>query len=102
LSVERWALKNLKDSTAGIRRSGLKKLSDVLFDLFDGANDGVEVRPVAGIKFGMEKFSISTNFERTAARRNQRERLDALAKIKNFGRQTDGLRRVVSDDAVFD
>ena len=50
----------------------------------------------------MEQFAFSANFESAAARRNQRERLDALAEFENFGRQTDGLRRVVSNDAVFD
>ena len=42
------------------------------------------------------------NLESAAARGNQRERFDALAELKNFRRQTDGLRRVVSNDAVFD
>ena len=50
----------------------------------------------------MEQFAIGANFEGTAARRNQHKRLDALAEFENFGRQTDGLRRVVSNDAVFD
>ena len=50
----------------------------------------------------MEKFVIGANLESAAARGNQGERLDALAELKNFGRQTDGLRRVVSNDAVFD
>ena len=50
----------------------------------------------------MEQFAISANFEGAAARRNQRKRLDALAEFENFGRQTDGLRRVISNDAVFD
>jgi hypothetical protein len=50
----------------------------------------------------MEEFAIGANLESAAARRNERERLDALAEFKNFGRQTDGLRRVVSNDAVFD
>jgi hypothetical protein len=50
----------------------------------------------------MEKFVIGANLESAAARGNQRERFDALAELKNFGRQTDGLRRVVSDYAVFD
>ena len=50
----------------------------------------------------MDEFAIGANFERAAARRNERERLDALAEFENFGRQTDGLRRVVSNDAVFD
>src|SRR5258708_13724068 len=50
----------------------------------------------------MEEFAIGANLESAAARRNERKRLDALAEFKNFGRQTDGLRRVVSNDAVFD
>jgi hypothetical protein len=50
----------------------------------------------------MEELAIGTDFEGAAARRDQGERFDALAELENFGRQTDGLRRVVSDDAVFD
>ena len=50
----------------------------------------------------MEEFAIGANLEGAAARWNERERLDALAEFKNFGRQTDSLRRVVSNDAVFD
>ena len=50
----------------------------------------------------MEQFAIGVNLESTAARGNQRERLDALAELKNFSRQTDGFRRVVSNDAIFD
>jgi hypothetical protein len=50
----------------------------------------------------MEKFAIGANLESAAARRNEGKRLDALAEFENFGRQTDGLRRVVSNDAVFD
>jgi hypothetical protein len=50
----------------------------------------------------MEQFAIGANFEGAATRRNQRKRFDALAEFENFGRQTDGLRRVVSNDAVFD
>ena len=50
----------------------------------------------------MEQFAIGANFEGAAARRNQRKRCDALTELENFGRQTDGLRRVVSNDAVFD
>jgi len=50
----------------------------------------------------MEQFAISANFKSAAARRNERERFDAFAEFKNFGRQTDGLRRVVSNHAVFD
>src|SRR5437868_10890385 len=78
------------------------RMPERLFCLFGRLNDGVEIRPVAGIEFGMEQFAIGANLESAAARGNQRERLDALAELKNFGRQTDGLRRVVSNDAVFD
>ena len=73
-----------------------------LFGFLDSSDDLVEVGPVAGIEFGMEQFAIGANLESAAARGNQRERLDALAELKNFGRQTDGLRRIVSNDAVFD
>jgi hypothetical protein len=74
----------------------------VLFCFLDRLNDLVEIRPLAGLEFGMEHFAIGANFEGTAARRNQRKRFNALAEFENFGRQTDGLRRVVSNDAVFD
>ena len=50
----------------------------------------------------MEQFSIGADLESAAARGDERKRLDALAEFENFGRQTDGLRRVVSNDAVFD
>lgn len=73
-----------------------------LFRLLDGLDDFVEIRPLAGIEFGMEQFAIGANFEGAAARRNQRKRFNTLAEFENFGRQTDGLRRVVSNDAVFD
>ena len=72
-----------------------------LFCLLDRLDDLVEVRPFARIEFGVEQFAIGANFEGAAARRNQRKRLDALAEFENFGRQTDGLRRVVSNDAIF-
>ena len=78
------------------------RLQRCLLEFLDRADDLVEVRPVAGIEFGMEEFAIGADFEGAAARRNESERFDALAEFENFGRQTDGLRRVVSNDAVFD
>jgi hypothetical protein len=78
------------------------QIAEGLFCLLDRLDDGVEIRPVAGVEFGMEQFAIGANLEGAAARGNQRKRLDALAELKNFGRQTDGFRRVVSNDAVFD
>ena len=93
---------NIRDSTAIVRQLALKNPPEPLFDFFDRAHDVVEIRPVAGFEFGMEEFSIGANFESAAARGNESERLNALAEFENVGRQTDGLRRVVSDDAIFD
>jgi len=50
----------------------------------------------------MEQFAIGANFKCAAARWDERERFDAFAEFKYLGRQTDGLGRVVSDDAIFD
>ena len=79
-----------------------KREIERLLELFDRGDDVVEVGPVTGIEFGMEQFAIGANFKSAAARRNERERLDAFAEFKNLGRQTDGLGRVVSNDAIFD
>ena len=84
------------------RRSKEQERRERLFKFLSRADDGIEIRPVAGIEFGMEQFAIGTNLESAAARGNQRERFNALAELENLGRQTDGLRRVVSNDAVFD
>ena len=70
--------------------------------LFDLPNDFVEVGPFAGFELGMELFAIGGDFEGAAARGHERERRDPIAEFENLGRQTDGLRRVVSNDAVFD
>jgi hypothetical protein len=104
LDVERWTLKNLnvEQLVAFARLNAAKNKISALFSFFDRLDDGVKIRPVAGIEFGMEQFAIGANLEGAAARGNQRERLYALAELKNFSRQTDGLRRVVSNDAVFD
>ena len=50
-----------------------KNEAAALFDLLDRLNDGVEVRPVAGVEFGMEQFTIGANLESAAARRDERE-----------------------------
>ena len=73
-----------------------------LLELLDLADDGIEVGPVPGIEFRMEQFAIGANFKRAAARRDEGERFDAFAEFKNFGRQTDGLWRVVSNYTIFD
>ncbi len=94
---------NAQFSTSGIQRPiAEEEKDDRLFNFFKRADDGVEVGPIAGVEFGMEQFAIGANFKSATARRNERERFDAFAEFKNFGRQTDGLRRVVSNDAIFD
>jgi len=87
-------------STIARAERATKKL--LLLEFFDCAHDLVEIRPVTGVELGMEKFAIGANLESATARGNERQRLDALAEFKNFGRQTDGLRRVVSNHAIFD
>ena len=93
---------NIQDPTAIVRLSAPKNPSEALFKFFDGADHGVEIRPVARFKFGVKELSMGANFECAAARRDERERLDPLAQFENFGRQTDGLRGVVSNHAIFD
>ena len=78
------------------------EMCDWLFCFFNRLNNLIEIRPLTGFEFGMEQFAIGANFEGAAARRNQRKRFNALTEFENLGRQTDGLRRVVSNDAVFD
>ena len=93
---------NVRGRFLFVRLNVVKSLADALLCFLDRRDNGVEVRPIAGVEFGMEQFAIGANLESAAARGNQRERLDALAEFKNLSRQTDGLRRVVSNDAVFD
>src|SRR5439155_21890942 len=93
---------NAQRPTSNIQRRTAEQADGPLLEFLDCLDDDVEVRPVAGVEFGMEQFAIGANCESAAARWDQRERLDALAEFKNFSRQTDGFRRVVSNDAVFD
>jgi hypothetical protein len=103
LRISENALKNPSDQGAiAFVELNVWYRAAVLFCFLDGFNDLVEIRPLAGLEFGMEQFAIDANFESAAARWNQRERFNALAEFEYFGRQTDGLRRVVSNDAVFD
>jgi hypothetical protein len=50
----------------------------------------------------MEEFAIGADFKCAAAGWNKRERFDVVAEFENFRRQTDGLRRVISNDAILD
>src|SRR6478672_7952325 len=41
-----------------------------LFELFDLADDFVEVRPITGIELGVHEFSVGADFKSAAARRD--------------------------------
>jgi hypothetical protein len=107
----RAARLGVRRSATGLIRRGeldaafewvIEEAGSRLFCLLNRRDNGVEVRPIAGVEFGMEQFAIGANLESAATRGNQGKRFDALAELKDFGRQTDGLRRVVSNDAIFD
>ena len=49
----------------------------------------------------MEELAIGANLKRPTARWKEGERFDPLAEFEDFRRQTDGLRRVVSNHAIF-
>jgi hypothetical protein len=89
-------------SCTGEQCKEIRSLAPLLFDGLDCLDDSVEVRPIAGFEFGMDEFSISADFKGAAAGRNESKRFDALAEFENFGRQTDGLGRVVSNHTIFD
>ena len=93
---------NVDESTVIVGPNTSKRETKTLLNLFNRADDLIEIRPVAGVEFGMEEFAIGANFEGATARRDERERLDTLAEFKDLGRQTDGLGRVVSNHAIFD
>jgi hypothetical protein len=92
---------NIQDPAAIVRPSAKKNPLEALFKFLDRGDDGVEIGPVAGLKFGMEQFAIGLDLECTAPGRDKGERFDPVAEFENFCRQTDGFRRVVSNHAVF-
>ncbi len=76
--------------------------NEALFLFLNPRDEGVEIRPFAGVEFGVERFAIGADFEGAAARWNQGERRNPIAELENFSRQTDGFRRVVSNAAILD
>ena len=66
----------------------------------DLLRDRVEIRPLAGLEFGVDKFTVDANFEGTAAGRDQPG--SHARRFTNESRQTGGFRFVISDRAVFD
>jgi hypothetical protein len=65
----RFSIGNCERSTINREREAITKF---LLKLLDGADDLVEIRPVAGVEFGMEKFAIGAKLESAAARGNER------------------------------
>jgi len=62
--------------------------------------DRVEIRPLAGLEFGVDEFTVDANFEGTAAGRDQPG--SHAGRFTNASRQTGGFRFIISDRAVFD
>ena len=60
----------------------------------------VEIRPLAGLEFGVDEFTVDAYFEGTTAGRDQ-PRSHACG-LTNASRQTGRFRFVISDRAVFD
>ncbi len=90
----------LRNAESGSRRT--RPVAGRLLDLADLCDDDVEIRPLAGVEFGMEQFAIGADFEGAAARWDEGERRDPIAELENLSRQTDGFRRVVSNAAILD
>ncbi len=78
---------------------GFSLLTARFLDLRD---EHIEIRPFAGVEFGMERFAIGADFEGAAARWDEGERRDPIAELENLSRQTDGFRCVVSNAAILD
>jgi hypothetical protein len=66
----------------------------------DLRGDGVKIRPLAGLEFGVDEFTVDAYLEGTATGRDQ-PRSHARG-LTNASRQTGGFRFVISDRAVFD
>lgn len=61
------------------------------------------IRKLALDFFGMNDLAVHFDFKNPSATRNQLQTLDVLAEgVQQLGRQTDGLRRVVSHHAEGD
>lgn len=57
----------------------------------------------AGLEFGVDQITVDDHLKRPARGGDERNRLDFWFKcVKQFSRQTDGARGVMSNSAVFD
>jgi hypothetical protein len=57
---------------------------------------------LAGFLLGIDFLSVNAHFKDPATCRDQRQRTNILFQPQKFFRQTDGLRLVVSNAAIFD
>jgi hypothetical protein len=70
--------------------------------LGNARDNGLFVRKLSGFELRVNQFAIQRDLEAATAGRDERELLDFLFEVvEQFGRQTDGLRFVSSDRAVF-
>jgi hypothetical protein len=63
-------------------------------------DDVVRVREFAGLEFGIDQLATDDDLKTAAARRDEFQGTDTFLERKEFGRQTDGLRLVVSKGAI--
>jgi hypothetical protein len=63
-------VERLPSEMEGVRAVGAQE--DRLLELFDRLDDGVEIRPVAGLELGMKEMSIGANFKGAAVGRDER------------------------------
>jgi hypothetical protein len=68
----------------------------------NGAEDCVGLGEFAGLHLGVDEFPVDGDLEFAAAGGGEGERLNVLFEPQEFFRQTDGLRFVVSNAAIFD
>jgi hypothetical protein len=68
----------------------------------DQLEDGVGLRKLPGLEFGMDGLSIDAHLERAAAGWDEPHRSDPLLELEEYGCQTDSLRFIVSSRAIFD
>ncbi len=61
----------------------------------------IEIGPFSSLQLGMDELAVSVDLKRAPTRGSEGERFDSLPEFENFCRQTDGLRRVISNHAVF-
>ena len=77
-------------------RANLSPLCPHCFD------DGIGIGELSRLQLRVDVLSIDGDLETPAARRHERQRTNVLFQLEQLVRQTDGMRLVVSNAAVFD